>query len=968
MKYQNFLKTDFGNLDLSEVLQESPEVLLGVTTAAAVQLSKLKLDTVFDLATSTLFEHAAQIVDSAIKPETIIGKHQSVPNDFIDRAAAATQLKDLPAASVQHLVGVGNVNGPGIENDLMIKSIRDLAFWPPYLAAKTLVKEAYEPFNTIAYDPHAPEELIPRTGQHAVQKVIYRKTLLIESKPTFKLDWDGSIIDLSLLDEVGFSDVAYGAILTFHQRWTPRRVALGTLLHSLPLGPGESTKMAVVDWSRRMKASSQEDIQQSENLSHSMAQSTAISEITNAVAQQTQEGGSATGAASSSQSSGAAGFFGIGVGEASASSNVSVAATYSVSNTSRSETASALQNISSHTHQSSTMARDKRAAVVTEVSQEESENLTTRTITNYNHMHALSLQYYEVVQLYETELRLANVERCIFIPMRKVNFRNEANVRKYLNILIRCARDWRTRDLLLQYRNSVVVQYAVDRFAKNDIQQISAGITNLPTTITDYLEGNNGGIAVPPQFEKRIQLQLLIAQVDALRRTLLQNANAGYRKGFFEEFDRNEFKKMTIDQGAMLSDVFWEPASGIQAVHIRLDNGEVIKLGQPGEMNNNEKLNPSLSNALPIQAISGVDVEVEAKEDALHSDFKIFKLHLKLSRASKVFWMDASFVYSEAFRGPISVLNIHSPIDQEELADLLMQHQLYYSQQVWLRADPQTLIMQLAPYAVTLDKQKLHIVDYIHPRPVTVAGNYVAFRFTYEEDATWVKWLEKEHASTRPRYDLIPVPTGGVFCEAVLGEFNSAEKLDPTRFWKWQDSPIPFAAPDIKELSAGDHQRAALPVPGELQSSGVVKLLDLPALPEGLATSKELLTALMAENIFKNMGALDVTTKLLQGAQAAAAAGDKATQEQLQNTAKGIMSSFEGLLTTFLKSENGVQNITELGSILNKLGGAGEGASALSGLLGGGVGEAAGGAAGAAGAAEAIGPLVAELAPLILLA
>ena len=39
------------------------------------------------------------------------------------------------------------------------------------------------------------------------------------------------------------------------------------------------------------------------------------------------------------------------------------------------------------------------------------------------------------------------------------------------------------------------------------------------------------------------------------------------------------------------------------------------------------------------------------------------------------------------------------------------------------------------------------------------------------------------------------MPTGGFFAEAVLGRFNSAEKLDLSRFWNWQDSPIPLTLP-----------------------------------------------------------------------------------------------------------------------------------------------------------------------------
>ncbi len=48
----------------------------------------------------------------------------------------------------------------------------------------------------------------------------------------------------------------------------------------------------------------------------------------------------------------------------------------------------------------------------------------------------------------------------------------------------------------------------------------------------------------------------------------------------------------------------------------------------------------------------------------------------------------------------------------------------------------------------------------------------------------------------------VALPTKGVLGEAVLGHCPSAEKIDLTRFWNWQDSPIP-QAPDINAVTIG---------------------------------------------------------------------------------------------------------------------------------------------------------------------
>jgi hypothetical protein len=60
---------------------------------------------------------------------------------------------------------------------------------------------------------------------------------------------------------------------------------------------------------------------------------------------------------------------------------------------------------------------------------------------------------------------------------------------------------------------------------------------------------------------------------------------------------------------------------------------------------------------------------------------------------------------------------------------------------------------------------------------------------------------EVQHALTQfhrtgfsPPVSHIAMPTRGVLGEAVLGSCPSAEKIDLTRFWNWQDSPIPQAA------------------------------------------------------------------------------------------------------------------------------------------------------------------------------
>src|SRR4029079_15350497 len=84
--------------------------------------------------------------------------------------------------------------------------------------------------------------------------------------------------------------------------------------------------------------------------------------------------------------------------------------------------ASLLQQINDRTHQQAHAARSRRASIVREVSQSEHDELSTRVVANYNHMHAMTVQYYEVLQLYRTETSVARADRVVFIPFKLIDF------------------------------------------------------------------------------------------------------------------------------------------------------------------------------------------------------------------------------------------------------------------------------------------------------------------------------------------------------------------------------------------------------------------------------------------------------------------------------------------------------------------------------------------------------------------
>src|SRR3954454_22241768 len=388
--------------ELREILQSPPHVLLGVSDEAGATLATIPVTTVYDLALARPFRDAAHVVEAATGPTSVVGRHGSPPTDLIVPQNPGGTLADLPGEPVGTLVAVDAALATALRETMAVTSVRDLAQWPPYLAAVKLLTEALAPEKAAGFDREEPADLVARTGALATHQVHYASTVLIESKPSKERAWDGGLIDITALSPIGFDDVAFGAILHFTQAWSPKAVALGQLLHSLPLAPGESTRLTMVDWLRRVAASTTEEEAQSEQLSSALSNSTAISEVTSAVAREFQSGDSVAASASVTTSAATPGLLGLLGGQAAAGGTVGTAGTYSTSSGSRSVSATALQSIDARTQQNSAASRTKRAAIVSEVSESDSESVNTRVVVNNNHMHALSVQYYEVVQTWET--------------------------------------------------------------------------------------------------------------------------------------------------------------------------------------------------------------------------------------------------------------------------------------------------------------------------------------------------------------------------------------------------------------------------------------------------------------------------------------------------------------------------------------------------------------------------------------
>ncbi|MFF8315631.1 hypothetical protein ACF06V_00525 [Streptomyces bobili] len=316
---------------------------------------------------------------------------------------------------------------------------------PASVTAPASTSPKFEVDKTMLDGP-TPKDLLPTTGSYPVEIVRYRSVVLTDipgAKPARKLT---GAIDLGEENLPFYDRPAEGMIVTTEQSWSAQGVTLGRLLHSLALAPGESTKVAVVDWQRTTKATGSETASEAETLAGTTDQNRSISEVANAIAHEEQFGTSQASQVSKSSSGGGSigiAFFGLGAGGSySNSSNSGFTTAVSRSTGVKSVAEEATQRISARTQQLATAARSRNMTVVRETTQLEKEQVLTRVVTNYNHMHAMSVQYYEVVQVYNVTTRPTRLERCLFIPLQELTF-NYTSLQRYKEVLASVApADW----------------------------------------------------------------------------------------------------------------------------------------------------------------------------------------------------------------------------------------------------------------------------------------------------------------------------------------------------------------------------------------------------------------------------------------------------------------------------------------------------------------------------------------------
>jgi hypothetical protein len=623
-------------------------------------------------------------------------------------------------------------------------------------------------------------------------------------------------------DEFRRSSIRYreGVFLEYEVSWWPLGHALGDIVYSLPLAPCESVNLSVIEWSRREVAQRDEATVASEELIHQQRRDRSIVETMKGSIQEWQRGGTVqAGISASGILEGLSLGLGLGGG-------------YSTTSANRNVTAESIQTLADSVEQASALLRTQQSTVIVQGSQSERDVIETRNVTNHNHCHALTLLYYEVLRHYRVETRFARGRSVLLIKVDPLDFSDAHTVL--------CKRVFLEPYLLDRSLAKCFDAVAKKHHGQEDppseaptqpTQNLAVRLQCITTTgregmdysrVYFYLEFHDG-----THTDKQYRLG-----------------------GDFEAGDRDvtEFTfNPPIDLNAVKHvGIKFEPDSGF------IEN-DAWSLKRLEVMYQPQLPSRGTATASPFSPFYDSDADSTPSRP----------LPIEFQNRTSI-WKSRPFEKEDTEEVDDTSRSAHAtccsrPFTDETCSRLLLEHlqchQSYYQRVVWMQTDPGDWVKL---FESKQGPSGQPLVGLIEPKPVGVMGEYVAFPANIP--SILLEQIKKLPPETEIRF--ASLPTRGVFAEAKLGQCNSCEVKDVTRFWDWSKSPCPCSAPDITNIQPGSRAQGVDTRPSPL-TSPVLNIVNPPSAPDptGMAAGLNLLGT---AEIFRDMSTKGEVSALLQ--------------------------------------------------------------------------------------------------------
>ena len=641
--------------------------------------------------------------------------------------------------------------------------------------------------------------------------------------------------------------------------WSALGHSLGEIQYSLPLAPGETVRLAMIDWSYSQSATRAEETVFTEDLLHETHRDRTISETVRAALREYQHGSSFMGgAAGSAGASGGANLGVVGLG-AAVGNAWSLGGSTATSEGSRDLAAENVQRLNDSFAQASSTMRELTSTVVVQAQENQKQTIQTRTFTNYNHGHTMTVLYYEVLRHYRVSVEWIRRRRAILLRGTKI------------------AAAIGAEDLVA--RRHIVEPNLLDpsfAAAFDAAGRRALGEAKLARAVTVW-----EGTAITDDPGLKVFVKLL----------------AQFTTGDADDSSEPVFVTLTLNDARSFEFTFDDAAVS-------------------------EGTSPEMEKNLPVPILwrDLKEARLTLKDVNDGSDWRVTNVLLTMvtsagERVGVVAWSGSRKLDDEGGTlGPLTAATppkatVTYPTPRPSRSDFVTAEDDLIAEGLvtHVRKNPHhydrlfSLAAHVDQIATTFEALPWpggsHVIDHVVPTALETFGSYVAYPLVDQgpgDDArvtelaaalggsdparrAWateqLAGLDEEQraevlsrvalASSRSER-LASMPTRGVFAEGKLGHGNVAEEIDNTRFWKWEEHPIPIQAPEIAPATpiTPEPQGGAPTTPTGFPQSLVNVVNPSPAPdPGGLGAA---LGVLATANIFRDMSGQQQVADLLE--------------------------------------------------------------------------------------------------------
>jgi hypothetical protein len=670
-----------------------------------------------------------------------------------------------------------------------------------------------------------------------------------------------------------------GYVLNMAQVWKYDGLALGNLLYSLPLAPGEQQRIVVSERVATASVMDSERLDMAEQQHSSLREDASSQAVFESAFEEHVAASSHYRNEARSSSWGVAGgigavippvAFGIGAGGGGSKSSNN-GSTRSALDGVRTYASSAAEDMHRSVERQASARRSAQRTAIRLATETDRETITSKVITNHNKAHALTMQYWEVLRKFVGTTEVEGVNLVCFVPLDLVRFLPPGQPLELTDTTVVDTR----AELLVRYallhRHADAVQPYLPGRHREGLRLLEDFAANPRATVNvDAPASNTVSFSLVGHWiaYERAWVHILLrggrrigpVQLDSPL-TVIPSAGFGTRTDFLAELRRlrNEAAEVTMTGAIALPQtvdpseiVGFEIRRAFDTIDYQLDpaknplHAALVSLDKfPGisidlsTLESSVRFAPAeLERELGGPLVRNFSARINAQVDSVAAD----------PIASAVELPPSGLPVPAVERNP--VLGFRDIMKIERTLQHVVRNTLTYSKAVWQSLSPEERVVMLEGYTIGLPQegltpdglndpsQHVPLLNCIANQVLGYYGNCMVMPFSVPAalavalagdpdaddaasrapltNAAVQEALTQFHREAfQPPESHFTLPTRGVLGEAVLGHCPAAEKIDLTRFWNWQDSPADSVA-EIQNVGLRANSLASLSAPNSL--------------------------------------------------------------------------------------------------------------------------------------------------------